>query len=142
VFSHSVHLPVTPQQAWVALQDPATWGAIGGVDGIGSVELHTSGDLERFTFSTTVASRSYPGTASVAHRRHPSEMTVAIATSELNGTIAVLIAPSHAPDHIAVTLDVRSRSLLASMMFPLIVGAIGNGFPERVDAFANGLASD
>ena len=66
-------------------------------------------------------------------------MDLEISTSELLGTIAVRVAPSHAPDRLDVTLHVRSRSLIAGMMFTAIAGAIGNGFPERVEAFAAAL---
>lgn len=138
-FSHSAQLPVSPPEAWTALQSPSTWAAIGGVDQVGTVETFPDGDLAGFRFSSTVAGRRYPGTASVAHARRPHEMTLAITTSEIDGLIAIHIAPPAADDRIDVMLEARSKGFLAGMMFSVIASAIGNGFPQRVEAFAAGL---
>lgn len=141
LFSHWAPLLVSETEAWAALQDPHTWASIGGVDHVASARTTAEGALSGFRFAATVAGRRYPGTASVAHANAPSEMTVTIATSELDGRIAVQIAPSHTSGRIDVSLIVRSKSLMAGMFFPAIADAIGSGFPQRVEVFAHKLTT-
>ena len=140
-FIHASSLPVAPEEAWGALQNPVTWASIGGVDAVGSATFDVDGNLSGFTFAATVAGRRYPGNASVASSTPPRSMTVDIDTSELLGRITVHLAPPSDPERVTVRLAVRSRSFMAGLMFSVVAGAIGNGFPQRVEAFSAGLGT-
>lgn len=138
-FLHVSDLVVPVDHAWSALQDPSTWAEIGGVDDIDGATFDDSGNLAGFRFAATVAGRQYPGHARVVSSRRPESMVVDIETRELSGSISVDLAPIDLPDQLSVQLSVSPRSFFAGMMFSVIAGAIGNGFPERVEHFAAGL---
>lgn len=140
-FLHSSDLLVAPEVAWGALQKPATWAEIGGVEAVDGAVYDADGNLTGFTFAATVGGRRYPGKAQVATSTPPHSMTVDIDTSELAGSITVDLAPPSDPDQVLVQLAVRPRSFLAGLMFSVIAAAIGNGFPERVEAFSAGLGT-
>ncbi len=140
IFLHVSDLPVPPDQAWLALQNPDTWAEIGGVHDVDGVSTDGNGNLAGFRFAASVAGRRYPGHARVVSSNRPRSMIVDIETSELTGSITVELATTDLPDCVQVELVVRPRSFLAGMMFSIIAGAIGDGFPERVEHFAAGLS--
>lgn len=94
------------------------------------------GNLLGFAFAAVVAGKRYPGRATTVRSEAPRSMTMDIDTSELEGSIEVVLEDGPA---IEVTLNAQSKGFLASMMFPVIAGAITGGLPANVERFAAGL---
>jgi hypothetical protein len=138
-FTHAAPFDGTIPQAWEALQNAETWGSIGGVDSIHDAHHDPGGNLLSYSFAAIVGGKRYPGRAKVTLSEEPHRMVVDIDTSELSGTITVALAPAPASGTVEVNLTVRSKGLLAGLMFPLIAGAIGSGLGGNVEAFATGL---
>jgi hypothetical protein len=138
-FTHSAGFNASIDDAWQALQSAATWGSIGGVDGVSDAHHGPDGRLLSYSFAAVVAGKRYPGRARVITSQPPDHMIVDIDTSELAGTISVWLQPRPASGFITVELAVRSKGLLSGMMFPLIAGAIGSGLGGNVEAFASRL---
>lgn len=124
---------------WSALDRAETWEGIGGVDRVFDPEIDTHGRLRGFSFETVAAGRRYAGTATPYERVEAARMSWKVSNSEVHGTIVVALTPLGDGTSITVTLRVESAGLLASMFFPVIAAAIGNGLPESVESFAAGF---
>lgn len=135
-FVHSSAAPVPIDQVWAALDEPSTWEAIGGVDRVFDPEIDAEGRLRGFSFDTIAGGRKYVGTASPHERVEAKVMSWRIQNSEVRGITRVELKPSNPGTVITVTLEVQSAGILSGMFFPIIAGAIGNGLPRAVDAFA------
>ncbi|HEY6634251.1 MAG TPA: hypothetical protein VI141_01405, partial [Acidimicrobiia bacterium] len=103
-------------------------------------KLDELGRLIGFSFESVAAGKRYVGTARPARRDEGHLMAWDIANSEIRGTTTVAIAPSGNETELTVTLEVESAGLLSAMFFPVIAGAIGNGLPDAVAAFAASFA--
>lgn len=135
-FSHSVTVDAPKQVVWAELEKPETWEAIGGVDRVHDAVFDGEGRLEGFSFEATAAGQTYPGLATPHAREEGSVMAWAIDTSEVEGMTRVELADEGEGTRCTVTVEVQSRSILSSVLFPVIASAVGKGLPTAVEAFA------
>ncbi len=138
-FTQTASTLATPEEVWIALQEPQTWEAIPGVDRVLDPVIDSVGALRGFSFESVAAGKTYLGQATPADRVEGESMTWNIETSEINGLLSVQIAPSEAGSDLTVTLSVESLGMLSTMFFPVIAGSIGSGFPKAVKGFVAGL---
>lgn len=138
-FTHIAPSSAHPDEVWTALNRAGTWEAIPGVDHIINSTKDGQGRLTGFTFSTTVGGRTYRGDATPRERIEGSLLAWNITTPELKGSIAVKVSPADFGSTVEVELVARSAGVLSGMFFPLIVKAIGSGFPRTVEEFAANL---
>ncbi len=124
------------------LQDASTWANIGPVEEV-SDPMHTeAGMLESFRWSTTVASKRYPGTARVTVSEPHEGMKLDLDAREVAGSLqATLDANGDGSTVVTVTLEVVSRGTLSTLFFPLVSEAIAQGLPGQVEAFAESLGT-
>ena len=135
-FAHAVQAAVGIDTAWRALQDEATWGAVGGVDQVWDAFHDPDGALRSYRFKAT-AGRQYEGTAVVVESVRGERMAVVLSTSEVDGQISVALRPTNqGHTEVAVTLDLRSKGWLSTALFPVVAGAVGSGLPANVESFA------
>lgn len=97
------------------------------------------GRLRGFSFDTVAAGKKYVGKATPHERVEGEKMAWRIENSEVKGVTAVSLRPEDRGTSIIVELQVQSAGLMSSMFFPVIAGAIGNGLPKAVEAFAAGF---
>lgn len=138
-FTATSHTPASVNRAWTALQRAETWAAIGGVDEITSAVHDADGNLVSFELAAIVAGKRYPGTARTVHSDPPTSMTIEIDTSELAGTLSVVLTPETSAV-VDVAFTIRSKGFVSSVFFPAIATAVGSGLPRDVAAFAARLA--
>ncbi len=137
---HHRALTVAPaREVWTHLQDPATWATVAGVD---STSDHTYQDsaLTGFRFTTSIGGVSYRGSARVTEPRHGDEMTLAIESNELHGSITVALASEGSGTALDVTLTMRPAGIVGTMIFPLASAAVAGGFTESVERLAERMA--
>jgi carbon monoxide dehydrogenase subunit G len=136
-FTHTVHLNASPERAWAVLQEPETWGAIGGVQRVFDASHHPDGTLRSYRFLAEAGKKPYEGSASTIEADAPSFMVVTVDTAEIEGTITTELTPSnpHGTD-MTVSLKIRARGILAIMFLPLVSKAIGSGFGRQIDEIA------
>ncbi len=135
-FTHTTVTSVPVDAAWFALQDPATWGAIGGVDEVYGARHADDGTLTGYRFRASAGGRTYEGIARTTLAEPHRVMVVEVDTPELDGTITVTLEAANPHTEIGVELTVSSKGMLATLFFPVVAGAIGSGFPRSVDDFA------
>jgi carbon monoxide dehydrogenase subunit G len=135
-FSHSVKVDAPREVVWAALEEPETWEAISGVDRVHDAVVDREGRLQGFSFEATAAGQVYPGLATPHAREESRVMAWAIDTSEVEGVTRVELADEGEGTRCTVTVEVESRTILSSVLFPMIASAIGSGLPAAVDAFA------
>ena len=113
-FSHSSPLTVSAGEAWDALQDPRTWGAIAGVDEITKVSLDKDGNLRGYSFKVTAGLNVVRGSARIVEAESPTLMKLNIRSSELNGWIKAQLAEDSAGSlGLTMTLSMRPKGLLS-----------------------------
>ena len=139
-FTHQALTSAPIEEVWEALQLPATWEAIPGVDKVVDPIVDEAGALRGFSFQSVAAGRPYVGKATPAGRVEGESMNWDIVTTELKGALAVRIAPGGTGTQVEVTLAMESIGMLSSMFFPVITSALGSGFPRAVEEFAAGLS--
>lgn len=135
-FSHSVQIDAPRGQVWAALQVPETWEAIPGVERVHDPVIDAEGRLEGFSFEATAAGQTYPGLASPETREEGEVISWAIDTPEIEGVIRVELDDDEGVTRCTVTIDVESRTILSSILFPAIASAIGDGLPDAAASFA------
>lgn len=136
-FTHSVHVQAPPERAWGVLQEPETWGAIAGVERIFEAHHHPDGTLQSYKFLAAAGPRLYEGKAQTLQADAPLLMVVVVDTPEVEGTITTQLTP-HNPHGVdlTVSLKLRPRGLLGTVVYPLVAQAVGSGFAEQVDKLA------
>ena len=139
-FAHTSTAPAPSGEVWAALDEPATWESIGGVDRVFDPLVDSDGRLRGFSFDTVAAGKKYVGTATPHAREEGRLMSWRIQNSEIRGFTTVALASGGASTTITVTLEVESAGLLSGMFFPVIAAAIGSGLPRAVDGFAASFA--
>lgn len=138
-FAHVSHSEATIDDVWRALDRPQTWEAIPGVDRVFDPLTDDKGALRGFAFESVAAGRRYQGTATPRERVETRLMSWNISTSEVTGTVTVILGGVPTGTSVEVSLMVESVGTLSGMFFPMIAGALGSGFPRAVDDFASGL---
>lgn len=136
VFTHTALTSETVDGAWMALQDPATWGSIGGVDEVYGAHHADDGTLVSYRFRASAGGRRYEGVARTVLAEPRRLMVVEVETPELEGVIKVTLTASNPHTEVTVELTVRSRGTLATLFFPVVAAAIGSGLPSSVEEFA------
>ena len=139
-FTHAAVAPVPVDTAWFALQDPATWGAIGGVDEVYGAHHADDGTLVSYRFRASAGGQTYEGRARTSFAEPHRMMVVDVDTPELEGRITVTLEGGNPHTEVAVELTVRSKGMLATLFFPVVAAAIASGFPTSVEDFAGRLA--
>ena len=136
-FTHTVHLGTSPESAWAILQEPETWGAIGGVQRVFDAQYHPDGTLRSYRFLAEAGMKPYEGSAETVEADAPVLMVVTVDAAEIEGTITTELQPSnpHGTD-MTVSLGIRPRGILAVMFFPIVSKAIGSGFARQIDEIA------
>lgn len=124
---------------WASLGESKTWEGVTGVDRVFDEVFDDDGALGGFKFYTSLGGRQYIGTASPGGRKEGESMSWNIATPEISGQVTVALASVEATTLVEVTMRVEAVSLMASMAFPFIATAIGNGFQATVDQFVSGF---
>jgi carbon monoxide dehydrogenase subunit G len=136
-FTHTVHVSAPPERAWAVLQEPETWGAIGGVQRVFDAEHHPDGTLRSYRFLAEAGMKPYEGSARTVETDAPSLMVVTVDAAEFEGTITTELQPSNPHGtNMTVSLKIRARGILAIMFFPIVSKAIGSGFSRQIDEIA------
>jgi len=138
-FTHSARSAADPERVWRALNLPATWEAIAGVDRVREPITDEDGSLRGFTFDTVVAGKSYVGTARPHERDEGRRISWEISNQEIRGVTRVDLTPDGPGTRITVTVDVESAGLMSRMFFPVVAATIGKGLPASVEEFAAAL---
>ena len=136
-FTHTAIANVSRTTVWDALDQPETWEQIGDVDRVTEAIIEDHGRLRGFTFESKAGGMAYTGQATPHNREELSTIGWSIETSELRGITRVELDDAGGNTQITVTLEVESVGMLASLFFPVIAAAIGNGLPEAVEKFAD-----
>ena len=134
-FSHTATAQASPKEVFDVLDEPATWEQIGGVDRVTDPVIDSEGRLQGFGFEVRAAGKSYVGRATPHMRIEDELMAWNVDTTEIKGTTSVALRPVGESTEVTVTLEVESKGLLASMFFPVIAAAVGNGLPRSVEEF-------
>ncbi len=135
-FTHTAFTPASPVEVWAALDRPATWEGISGIDRVTDSTRDESGTLTGFSFETTIGGRPYRGMAVPGERVEGSRLVWLIQSPDVGGSIGVALAPAGDGTDLTVDLTVAVDGFLASLFFPAITQALGRGFPEAVGEFA------
>ncbi len=138
-FSHTARVPVPPEDLWPALDAPATWEGITGIDRVLDPIVDEQGRLAGFSFETRIGSVGYRGTAIPRERVEGSAITWDIDGGEIRGVTAVGLTTDGDGTLVGVTLEVESVGMMSTLFFPMIANAIRNGLPHAVEEFARGL---
>jgi len=126
-----------PDDVWHSLQTAETWANIGPVEHITDPEVDSEGNLQGFRWSTTVASRRYPGTARVRVAEPATRMVLDLDAREVTGSLETQLEPNgDGTTIITVILEVVARGALSTVFFPVVSEAISRGLPTQVDRFA------
>lgn len=128
-----------PGEVFAALDVPATWEEIGGVDRVTDAVMDEDGRLQGFAFEVRAAGKAYIGFATPNERIEGELMAWNVDTTEIRGTTSVALRPAGGATEVTVTLHVESKGLLSAMFFPVIASAIGSGLPRSVEEFAAGF---
>jgi len=135
-FTHRATADAPVDVVWARLDRPETWESIGGVDRVFDPAVDDEGRLQGFSFDTIAAGRQYVGTATSQDRVEGQRIAWRIENPAIRGVTTVELRSKDGGTSITVWLQVQSASLLSSMFFPVIAGAIGSGLPEAVEDFA------
>lgn len=138
-FEHSATTPADVDEVWKALDLPATWEAIPGVDRVVDPVFDDSGSLIGFSFESAVGGRRYNGRATRAGWEEGKMVGWDISTSEIRGRVLVGLAPEGEVTRVDLRVDVEGVGVLGSLFFPVIASAIGSGFTDTVEEFVDGL---
>lgn len=139
-FSHSATASSSPDQVWAALQEPETWEAIGGVDRVSDPVIDEQGRLQGFSFLTSAGGMRFTGKATPHARDEGRMMSWWVDTQEVRGITSVTLTNSGGATVIEVTIELEAVGTLASMFFPIVAAAVGNGLPAAVNGFADRLS--
>ncbi|MGH8950799.1 MAG: SRPBCC family protein [Acidimicrobiia bacterium] len=138
-FQHSVTTSTGADKVWKALDQPATWEAIPGVDRVTDPVIDEAGRLQGFAFESFVGGKRYVGQAAPAGREEGRLTAWDIVTSEIRGRVTVDLEPVDEGTRVGVALSVEGVGLMGSLFFPMIASAIGSGYADTVDEFVNSL---
>lgn len=141
-FLHSATTSASVNRVWDALQQPDTWATIGGVDRVTDPVIDDRGRLQGFSFHTSAGGMRFTGKATPHAYEEGRLMAWRVDNSEVRGLTTVTLSGSHGGTRIEVTIELEPVGMLASMFFPAVATAVGNGLAAAVDSFARGLGSE
>lgn len=134
-FTHITVTDASTDQVHAALERADTWKGIGPIDSVWDA-THADGRLTGFSWSARAAGKSWEGTAT---RLDSPNVAFDLVASEVEGDIHVNTEEGAVGTQISVTLEARSRGILAGMFWGVIADALRQGFPSQVEEFAAGL---
>lgn len=135
-YRHTVTIDAAPEQVWDGLQEPDIWSSLGPVQNVWDPVVN-DGVLDGFRWSTEIGGVVYNGTGRATVQERPDEYELVLDTSEMSGTITVVLSPANPGGTDAtVTVELRSKGLLSSMFFPLVSRAVGDGLADQVQGMA------
>ncbi|HEX9855245.1 MAG TPA: SRPBCC family protein [Acidimicrobiia bacterium] len=135
-FSHAASVSASVEVVWATLQEAETWELIGPLQNVWDAEHDAHGRLLRYRWSAVVGPTTYRGTSVVTESQRPTVMALALDSSEVAGVLTTRLAMADRNTSLDVSLAITSKGPLASLFFPVVAAAIGNGLPQQVDAFA------
>jgi hypothetical protein len=142
IFTESVGISAAPAQVWDRLQEPSIWATVGPVQKVWDPVV-ADGVLTTFRWSTDIGGKVYQGVGKALNHDRPFNYRLVLDTSEMAGTINVDLTDGNPGGTIAtVSIEIRSKGLLSSMLFPAIRNAIGSGFPGQVAGMGARLSED
>jgi hypothetical protein len=135
-FTHAAVTTASAVEVQAALERAETWQGIGPIDAVWDAS-HSKNQLTRFRWSARAAGKSWEGTAT---RLEGPDVAFDLAASEVEGRIQVATEQQLAGTRLSVTLEARSRGILAGMFWGVIADALRQGFSSQVEEFAAGLS--
>lgn len=139
-YSHTATTDATVDEAWISLQQPALWARLAGVSEVSDTTFSDDGTLQSFRFVVAVAGQKYQGEATNIRHVANEEIALQVVSSEMEGTLAVALQPASRSTELTVSIALTPKSFLATIFFPAISSAVGNGMAELVDALALEMA--
>ncbi|MCP4963814.1 MAG: SRPBCC family protein [bacterium] len=139
-FTHQITADAPVETVWNSLQKATTWANIGPVENVTESEVDADGQLLSFKWSTSVATKRYPGTAEVVASEPQERMVLDLDAREVAGSLETqLAANGDGTTIVTVTLEVISRGTMSTLFFPMVRETIANGLPAQVEQFAESL---
>ena len=139
-YSHSTTTDASLDEAWLALQQPGLWAQLAGLSEVTDTAFLDDGTLQSFRFVVAVAGQKYRGDATTISHSVNEDIALRVVSSELEGTLAVTLEPADHSTELTVNIALTPKSFLATIFFPAISSAVGNGMAELVDALALEMA--
>ncbi|HSM01473.1 MAG TPA: SRPBCC family protein [Acidimicrobiia bacterium] len=134
-FSHTAPVAAARDRVWDALQNAETWSNIGPIDEVWDAEHDEDGALTGYRWSARAAGRTWKGTATTARMTPGEHMRLDLTSTEIVGAITVELH-----DHqVIVSMEASPRGMLATMFWGAVRGALEQGLPGQVEAFARSL---
>ena len=121
---------------WDELGLAETWENIIGIERVVEPHYDEDGQLQSFGFETTIGGRPYRGSARVSERVEGEKLAWSIQSPDVTGAIEVDLADHDDGTLITIALTLTMEGFLAAMFFPMVIQALGRGFPEAVEDFA------
>lgn len=127
------------ERVWRALQRPETWGRVGGVTRVDLASFDDHGDLTGYRFSASIGGISYSGTATRAVITPGRRVVMDIDSDQMTGLIGVDLDPAGLQTSVTVEMTMAPKGFTATLLFPVISGAVASGFNETVEKFVASL---
>jgi carbon monoxide dehydrogenase subunit G len=139
-YHQTIAIDADPEHVWDGLQNPDVWSSIGPVQKIWDPVVE-DGVLDGFQWSTDIGGIVYDGTGKATVQERPDRYQLVLDTSEMAGTITVDLSPGNpGGTDVDVTVELRSKGLLSSMVFPLVSRAVGDGLADQIEDMAAQLS--
>lgn len=138
-FSHTVVAVRTPDEVWLALQDPTTWEGIGPIDAVWDAQHSDDGTLSSYRWSATAAGKRWEGSATTTEAAAPSLLRLTLKSSEVKGYIETAVSPNGSGTEVTVTLRAEAVGMLSTMFWGVVRGALERGLPDQVESFGRRL---
>jgi hypothetical protein len=140
-FRHTAAAQAPAPEVWEALQDAATWGAIGPIDEVFDATHEEDGALTGFGFRTSAAGTTWEGTARRVAVVPGERVEFALSTREIKAKLAIELTDAGDQTDLAVRLEAEPAGMLATIFWGVVREAITSDFTRRVDEFAAGFAA-
>lgn len=138
-FTHQAITTATPDVVWRRLQQPQTWGAIGGVSRVENARYDNAGGLAGYRFVVNISGVDYRGTVNRTSMVEERQMVMSIESGQLKGMIGVQLHPLNPGTRVKVSMTMRPNGFLGQMMFGVISKGVASGFDDAVENFVDSL---
>ena len=138
-FTHRVLIARPRSEVWTRLQVPATWELLGPIDEV-SQPIVEDGQLKSFEWTTRAAGQEITGTAYTSDYSPPEHFELSLDAGRISGSLEALLKGDGETD-LEVRLRIRPQGPLATLFFPAVRDAVGSGFADHVEEFAESLES-
>ena len=99
-----------------------------------------AGNITGYRFSVALGGNLHAGTATRSAVTPGRRVSMHVDTDQLKGEIDVEVEPTQDQTAVTVTMTVESKGFVATMLFPVITGAIASAFNVTVEGFAEALS--